>query len=246
MRPAKPAAPSDMKRRGRPPHASQQQQGATHREGGEGGRLRDGVRPPPEVRRHFTRRQGGVVDAELIDRPVEERVRRPLRAAEPVVHLVVQRRVDGDRTAADLQAVEEEDGRSAREIDGVDEVMLGADDDTPGPFPLDPGVFFERVTGDEKRVTWGVQTMLLFYFHGHGRWGFAYVAAELVRPGYTEWMYGVAVPLWFVAAATAVAPSGWAYSLWRRRRRARRLLCPTCGYDLRATPGRCPECGTTP
>ena len=54
-----------------------------------------------------------------------------------------------------------------------------------------------------------------------------------------------AVPLWIVTATFFVPCVPWL--LFRRKRVARarvaRGLCLDCGYDLRATPGRCPECG---
>ena len=53
----------------------------------------------------------------------------------------------------------------------------------------------------------------------------------------------VAVPLWEVAAAFGVLPAAWFVGWRRRRRRQPRGLCQSCGYDLRATPGRCPDCG---
>jgi hypothetical protein len=61
--------------------------------------------------------------------------------------------------------------------------------------------------------------------------------------GYPFYSSRYEVPLWAPVAATALLPLAWVVSAVRRRRRVRAGACKTCGYDLRATPGRCPECG---
>jgi hypothetical protein len=60
---------------------------------------------------------------------------------------------------------------------------------------------------------------------------------------YPNW-FSFTVPYWSLAAALSALPAMWLTRNVRRRTRIKRGLCPSCGYDLRATPGRCPECGT--
>ena len=54
----------------------------------------------------------------------------------------------------------------------------------------------------------------------------------------------VAIPLLYFAAVLAVPPLAWLVRSLRGWRRAGAGACARCGYDLRGTPERCPECGT--
>lgn len=51
-------------------------------------------------------------------------------------------------------------------------------------------------------------------------------------------------PYWALLVPICILPLIWLGRAARGRRRMRRGLCLRCGYDLRATEGCCPECGT--
>jgi hypothetical protein len=71
--------------------------------------------------------------------------------------------------------------------------------------------------------------------------GFQYVSGIVA---FTQ----IVVPWWFLFVCLSLSPARWLvllhHRIRRRRENRRRGLCRRCGYDLRATPERCPECGT--
>ena len=67
----------------------------------------------------------------------------------------------------------------------------------------------------------------------------------LQRLGFFRWdfpppSWAYAMPLWPFVVCLTIVPALWVRGTLRRRRGG----CPVCGYDLRASTDRCPECGT--
>lgn len=52
------------------------------------------------------------------------------------------------------------------------------------------------------------------------------------------------IPAWFPLLLSGILPGCWLLALRRRRNRRALGQCLLCGYDLRASKDRCPECGT--
>jgi hypothetical protein len=99
----------------------------------------------------------------------------------------------------------------------------------------------------------------LFWFHGSPSYllqpdfygnplkgGFAYhLGQPKSRSSVLDARYYWVIVPWWAACVPMIVPAAY-WMLRRKRRRAVAGLCRSCGYDLRATPDRCPECGTEP
>jgi hypothetical protein len=121
------------------------------------------------------------------------------------------------------------------------------------PMPIDVPLHFRQcsVEGGNEAPTLGVGNSVAVSVDQNNQ------PVESREPGAHEKIMNVAV-VWqlsleyggtfiFITGLIPALIFGARFFEWRRAKiRLQRTLCPACGYDLRATPDRCPECGVVP
>jgi hypothetical protein len=122
---------------------------------------------------------------------------------------------------------------------------------------LGPVVSIERDSSKEKllyRDGWGteyqtgmrLQRKWIYPTHNWWERNVIFVRSqysESPRLMITSSSYTVAVSYWVLFMVSGMWPGLWMWCWWRRRARPTAGVCSKCGYDLRASPDRCPECG---
>jgi hypothetical protein len=114
------------------------------------------------------------------------------------------------------------------------------------PYNTRPGYASEQATSgfDRQNRSWAPDARPSTNgYAGYSYRGGGFACFWFTQTNYTppcRFTY-VGVPMWSIVIFAALAPA-----LWLRSRRAAPLPghCKQCGYDLRATPELCPECGS--
>lgn len=118
------------------------------------------------------------------------------------------------------------------------------------PEEIEKGDYFRTAREWQSRVGRPVYPYNMYPYpgsgprvFGSGNHGFLFDDAE-----FKGWaLRQVTVPIWSMTCLAGVLSMPGLLQLRRRHRLHRKAsygLCQRCGYDLRATPERCPECGT--
>lgn len=103
------------------------------------------------------------------------------------------------------------------------------------PDPHDSGFGAHAMHFDTLEANWETH-----WQHVTNHAGVVYATNDYPNAYHAQYLI---VPIWWLLIGLSLPPLVWLWRYRSRRDRIKRGLCLACGYDLRASTDRCPECG---